>query len=479
MLQRVGLLLGHNEKTVRTWRRDFYDNQGHFSESKQGKHLYQFILDDEDLRHKAAHWVRANATVKGKPNMTGATFCSWVNTNLLPTAELPPGCPQQIQPRTAIKWLHRLGFRPQSHKKSVYIDGHERDDVVEYRNLYLRKLEILSSTHLPPPSCDDCLTAIATGNPSATKHLVLIFHDESSFHANEAQSIMWAEEGRVPIRPKNQGRGLMVSDFVTEFDGLLQLTTDEYRRAAESDRSIRMCAREILKFGAGSEGYWNNARFLKQMESAVKIADIKYPSDTHSKVWLFDQSSGHTAFREDALNVNRMNVSTGGAQPRMHDTVWDGRVQKMVLSDRRPKGMKIILEERGIDTTGMRAADMRLVLGHHADFKFEKTALEHLMQEKGQRAVYLPKFHCELNPIERVWGEAKRYSRAYCDYSFAGLERTVVPALDSVRLDTIRKYFRKCREYMQAYREGKAGGSDVETAVQKYKSHRRVFGNVD
>ena len=35
----VGLLIGHNEKTVRTWHRYFYDNQGHFTESKQGKHL--------------------------------------------------------------------------------------------------------------------------------------------------------------------------------------------------------------------------------------------------------------------------------------------------------------------------------------------------------------------------------------------------------------------------------------------------------
>ena len=58
-------------------------------------------------------------------------------------------------------------------------------------------------------------------------------------------------------------------------------------------------------------------------------------------------------------------------------------MQKMVMSDGRPKGMKIVLEECGIDTTGMRAADMHLVLGHHADFKFEKTALEHFMQEKG------------------------------------------------------------------------------------------------
>ena len=84
----------------------------------------------------------------------------------------------------------------------------------------------------------------------------------------------------------------MVSDFITEFDGLLQLTTEKYRRAAESDRSIHMCAQETIKFRAGSEGYWNNARFLKQMESIVNIADIKYPSDTHSKVWIFGQSSG-------------------------------------------------------------------------------------------------------------------------------------------------------------------------------------------
>ena len=49
---------------------------------------------------------------------------------------------------------------------------------------------------------------------------------------------MWAEEGRVPICSKTQGRGLMVSDFVTEFNGLLQLSMEEYRRAAEDDPSI-------------------------------------------------------------------------------------------------------------------------------------------------------------------------------------------------------------------------------------------------
>ena len=73
----------------------------------------------------------------------------------------------------------------------------------------------------------------------------------------------------------------------------------------------------------------------------------------------------------------------------------------------------------------------------------------------------------------------KRYTRAHCDYTFPGLERTIVPALESVRLNTIKKHFRKCRGYMQAYREGNSGGKDMEKAVKLYKSHRRVFGSVD
>ena len=469
----AGLLLHLNEKTVRTWRNDFYANDGSFSESRQGKHVRPYVLDDEECRRKACEWVRSNAT-----NMTAAMFSTWMNSELLPNSELPPGCPLQISERTAVKWLNDIGFHPQTHKKGIYIDGHERDDVVDYRKLFLRKLEIFESTHLPPPSCSDELVAFPVGSLTASRSLVLIYHDESSFHANEGQSVMWAEEGRVPIRPKSQGRGLMVSNFVTEHDGLLQLTDEEFEKAQQSNPSISKCAREIIKFGAASEGYWNSERFLRQMERAIAIAREKYPRNTFNTVWLFDQSSGHCAYKEDSLNVRRMNVNPGGAQPRMRDTIWDGQPQTMILPDGRPKGMKLVLEERGIDTDRMRAADMRLVLGSHEDFKFEKTALEYLLRDNDQRMLFIPKFHCELNPIERVWGETKRYTRAHCDYTFAGLERTVVPGLQSVRLDTIRKFFRKSREYMQAYREGKSGGKDVEQAVKFYKSHRRVFGRL-
>ena len=56
---------------------------------------------------------------------------------------------------------------------------------------------------------------------------------------------------------------------------------------------------------------WKSEKFLSQMHDILTIAEIKYPASSYSIVFLFDQSSGHTAYADDALNANRMNVNTG------------------------------------------------------------------------------------------------------------------------------------------------------------------------
>ena len=82
----------------------------------------------------------------------------------------------------------------------------------------------------------------------------------------------------------------------------------------------------------------------------------------------------------------------------------------MVMEDGRPKGMKRVLEERGINTSKMSGDDMRIVLANHDDFKTEKTIVKHLLNQRGHVVLFIPKFHCELNPIERVWGQAKVFT---------------------------------------------------------------------
>eukprot|EP01031_Cornospumella_fuschlensis_P026963 gene26963-32577_t len=52
--------------------------------------------------------------------------------------------------------------------------------------------------------------------------------------------------------------------------------------------------------------------------------------------------------------------------------------------------------------------------------------------------------------FERYWGEAKRFARANCDYTFASLQHTVPRALDQVPLSHMRKHARRCFRHMLA-----------------------------
>ena len=68
----------------------------------------------------------------------------------------------------------------------------------------------------------------------------------------------------------------------------------------------------------------------------------------------------------------------------------NGKEQRMytvVNGQKVAKGLKRVLEERGISTDGRNKEWMQSVLSQHIDFKF------------------VPKFHPELNPIERVWAQ--------------------------------------------------------------------------
>ena len=253
----VVLCLGAGEKSVRMWRKEFLNNRMSFEGERRGCHHRHDALDDEEYRDLALEWVRSHAYVKGKSNMTAADFSAWINSVLLPKVlENHPDAPCTV---SASRWLHKLGFEKLNTKKGVYIDRHERANVVEYRKLYRRKLEILSTSHSPPPLCSDEDPSFVV--PSTSRKLVLIFHDKSTFHSNEDQGWMWGEKGKVVLKPKGQGRGIMVRDFIEQHLGYLALTNGEFNRAKIRFPDIQQQARSFLKYGTENEGYWNSVSF--------------------------------------------------------------------------------------------------------------------------------------------------------------------------------------------------------------------------
>ena len=129
----IGEMIERGDRTVHEWRATFCCNNNSFPDTLQGKYERRGVLwHNEKLNEHARKYVRENSNVKGKPNMTSVSFCRWVNDELLPNVALEPGFPRKISLETARKWLHKLDFHVLDQKKGVYIDGHERDDVVEY-----------------------------------------------------------------------------------------------------------------------------------------------------------------------------------------------------------------------------------------------------------------------------------------------------------------------------------------------------------
>ena len=118
-----------------------------------------------------------------------------------------------------------------------------------------------------------------------------------------------------------------------------------------------------------------------------------------------------------------MNKSNGGAQCKQKNTVipqsnpdprFCGVHQEMITQQGEAKGLKDCLEEHGFDVSRMKAkcspvcpfesqdCCMARLLSQQEDFMNHPSMLELMIKEKGHECIFLPKFHCELNPIEMV-----------------------------------------------------------------------------
>jgi len=147
-----------------------------------------------------------------------------INETIIPGLGLDLG-KATISENCARHWLKRLGYELTMVKKGIYIDGHERPDVVDYRKTFLNT--IAKNEHLRNMYDDKDLEIIQpTLNPMEWKHIP-IHHDESIFRPNELQQRVWVMGGKMLLQKKGQGKAIHVSDFITEETGRLSLSEEQ------------------------------------------------------------------------------------------------------------------------------------------------------------------------------------------------------------------------------------------------------------
>ena len=132
-----------------------------------------------------------------------------------------------IYDSTAVCCMHILGMGYDQFKPGVYIDGQERDNVENIDSSSLK----CKVHHKTMPKCvrDEMETVIEHMFSGDKKRLILVTHDESCFSSNDGRKTIWMDKDRNVLRPNGDGRSIMVSEFLCECHGHLQLRLSSHK----------------------------------------------------------------------------------------------------------------------------------------------------------------------------------------------------------------------------------------------------------
>jgi hypothetical protein len=118
-------------------------------------------------------------------------------------------------------------------------------------------------------------------------------------------------------------------------------------------------------------------------------------------------------------------------------------------------------------------AQQRAALKACPEFAEVKNGIQVIWERRGRRMVLLPKFHPELNPIERCWSWIRWWVNQRNDGTVITLSSNLQRAWRNMDALSISKYWRKARDYAAAYRDGVKSGL-IEKVLKERKRHRGV-----
>jgi hypothetical protein len=144
------------------------------------------LLSDEQVQTA----VRTYLTSLPTGEVTPSHFCRMLSNHILPS--LGYTFTKGLSERTAWRWLVDLGWRNKLLWKGVYMDRHERADVVEYCNntflpLMMSYQERMVKWELQGSELVHIDPVLGPGE----RRIIAVFQDESSFHVNEYKRTLW------------------------------------------------------------------------------------------------------------------------------------------------------------------------------------------------------------------------------------------------------------------------------------------------
>ena len=117
-------------------------------------------------------------------------------------------------------------------------------------------------------------------------------------------------------------------DYSTHLDLELSMLNAERASRGEEPLNSNWGSSSVrFDYGKNREGCWKAAHMIEHTDEFLDMLEVCFPDVKH--LFIFDNSSGHGAFADDALLAQRMSKGWGGKQPKMHSTCWTDSERNM------------------------------------------------------------------------------------------------------------------------------------------------------
>ncbi|CAK5283931.1 unnamed protein product [Mycena citricolor] len=207
------------------------------------------------------------------------------------------------------------------------------------------------------------------------RRVIIWYHDESIFYAHDRRRETWyhKDSDALPYR-KGEGYSFMVADFFSPDFGWLRNPDD-----------LSQNARRSMRPGKNRDGYFTSEEVLEQANTACDLVQELWPEFDH--IFVYDNATTHKKRPEGSLSARAMPKGTSGMKKgkeeanflvevnkrdaegklvydtkgnlvkdkiKMTGAHFDGHPHDLYFPDDHPKysgkfkGMKLILEERGM-----------------------------------------------------------------------------------------------------------------------------------
>ncbi|KAF7324476.1 hypothetical protein MKEN_00488200 [Mycena kentingensis (nom. inval.)] len=262
------------------------------------------------------------------------------------------GIERDICHATACRYLHELGYRFSSPKVGQFVDGHERPDVVEYRDTIYLPAYFSYQDRVWVHNDDGNIE----NPPLGPRRVIFWYHDESVFYAHDRRRKTWVhKESTAKPYKKGEGYSYIVADYFSADFGWL--------KCPWTGRSARVS----IKPGANRDGYFTNVEVREQARTAVALVKEIWPNYEH--IFVYDNAPNHRKRPDDALSALNMPRAPSGSSAKFPDANLMGKRKKQAPDGTYVHDAHGKVEMEDVPMTEITAPPI-LLLHHYGTAKF-------------------------------------------------------------------------------------------------------------